>query len=100
MASNRTSVPRRPFPYEPDESFDFGFAGEHPVQFLAWIDDSLTPTQVDILRVTVRPTYAHSHTEWDVTPAVKSCREREIRYQDEIREAFENAKRKDYEEGA
>ncbi len=95
---SRTGVCKRPFVYEPTDFFDFGFAGEHPVVFQSWIDDTVSPAKVDILSVVVRPTFGHSQTEWLITKAVKQYPERERNYEDEIREAFENAKRKDWDE--
>lgn len=98
------SVPRRPFTYIPDEYFDFGFAGEHPVTFLAWVDDREPGiASVSIIKVWITPTFrCEGSNEWDITAKIKQYPERERRYEDEIRADFEKAKDKDYaqEEGA
>lgn len=94
------STPKRPYFFQPDEFFNFGLAGEHPVTFLAWIDDSEHGKEpsVSILKVFVTPTFQSETKEWDITNAIKIYPARQERYEEEIRKDFLKQKHKDYGE--
>lgn len=96
------SIHKRPFDYEPEEYFDCGIAGEHPVLFKAWIDDQREgPSHVSILCVLIYPTISNPKGQvWDITEEIKKYPERLRAYEDEIRAHFENAKEKDWERDA
>lgn len=92
------SVPRRPFYYTPDEYFSFGLAGEHPVEFMAWIGEcgpnELLP--VEIISVIVHWRFKDPMTQFtDIREQV--LEHHRERYEDEIRHAFERAKERDWE---
>lgn len=94
------SIPKRPFFFQPEEYFDFGLAGEHPVQFICWIGDE-TPgykIPVTIHRVLVNPTFKDPKDQvWDITEEIKKYPGRLERYEDEAREAFLSARERDWE---
>lgn len=91
------SIPRRPNYYIPDEFFDFGFAGEHPVTFTSWISECGPNEQepVKIVSVMVNWTFTDPcRQSTDITEQVMKYHR--VRYEDEIRENFRRAKDADW----
>lgn len=90
---------KHPYIYHPDEYFDFGLAGEHPVEIAAWIGESEPGYQipVSILYIKVMPTIKNpSKQVWDITEVIRKIG-LESRYEDEVREHYLAARNKDWE---
>lgn len=94
------SIPKRPFFYTPEEYFDFGLAGEHPVEFTCWLGDE-TPgykLPVRIHRVVVKFTFLDpSRQETDITELVRKNTHLMERYEDEVRESYLSKRNADWE---
>jgi hypothetical protein len=94
-----------PYTHNPDELFDLGEAGEHPITFSCWIycEPDRKP-QVRFMKAIVDVTYSGQRTQrLDVTPHILASPWTRERWEDEIIQAFENAREKterDYDEGA
>ena len=88
----------RPFPYEPEEFFSLGRAGEHPITIFAWIDSDVYEGgerryRVNIVRATASVAYhGFPAQEWDVTGAILNSRALRLRYESEIRAKYLRAR--------
>ncbi len=94
------SIPKRPFFYRPAEFFDFGIAGEHPVEFIAWLDDCAPGEKIPvrIVAVFVKPTFKNpKDQEWNITEEIFKYPGRRERYEDEIRADYLSKREKDWE---
>lgn len=97
-------IPKRPYFYTPDEYFEFGLAGEHPVEFTCWIGDEEPGYKlpVRIHRVVIKFTFKDPcRQEVDITERIRKDSYLMERYEDEIRADFLAKREKDWErEGA
>jgi hypothetical protein len=97
----------RPFTYCPDDYFDCGDLGEHPIKFIAWIeflDEQTRPNiRITFASVSIKYEGAPSQTV-DIFPRLKKDPEEMRKWEDEILRDWESIRchndDPDYEEGA
>ncbi len=95
------ALPKRPFYFTPEDYFDFGFMGEHPVEFTCWIGDEIPGYKlpVRIHRVVVKLTFKNpKEQEVDFTEEFHKYAERVERYEDEVRADYLSKREKDWDE--
>lgn len=92
-------IPRRPYYYTPDEFFTFGLAGEHPVTFLAWIDDDGPDYKLSVRIISVIVNWRFQNPMRQVTDIVEEVNRLHYeKYADEIRESYLAKRNADWEE--
>ncbi len=93
-----------PFTYTPEEYFDCGWLGEHPITFISWIDQEPgSRPRVNIASAIVEIFYGDIKQEVDATAHIMANAFDRARWEEEILSAYENAKEKlerDFDEGA
>lgn len=96
----------KPYSYLPDELYDLGGAGEHPITLTAWID---TDTEfgrerksVNIVSAVVKVTYGDLVQELDITRAVLGSPYSRELWEDEIWNSYKASLERswDLDEGA
>lgn len=89
-------MPLRPFTYIPDELFDLGGAGEHEIEFTAWIKSEVgvfgSTTTVQITRAVVHVVYGEIKQELDVTARINRDHYARDMWEAEILASYEGAR--------